>query len=624
MKPLRFAPFIRVSTEKQENRGRSLQDQKTAIIGYVKTLGGTIPESCWQYTGQESASPDSQSEKRMFNRLLQDAKKEIFDAVIVCHTDRWSRDNKKSKEGVEILKTAGVRFFTGTTELDLFNPAHEMQLGVLTEFNEYAAKRLALASLLARIASAREQAEKGLAPINMRLPYGRIRLSDGTWGLDKEKVDRVHAAVNLYLDADHGKGIERIAEIVGIHHAALSRVLHDSLGDTWCREFKSHKFNISESVKYTIPALIEDPETIKAVHNQIQKNRSFTNANKKISYLLSNFVLCGECGSALSGGWHNSRDKVYYKHLDRKSSQCAYSKPIAYIKARLLESVVMAQLEDMFSSPEAIEQKVKEHCAGLPANEKSKTLTLLENEQRQLKAEIQRLMDGYAKGLFTDEELQPLIQEKRTRVNPLAAEIEKLQQELSNTPSEKEIKKAAQAVSKEAKRLMARKKYQNRLEENYRDDRKLIESVFAGKDAEGKRLGVYVWKVDGKWFYELRGNLPWVNRHGELAEDYYVQCVGSGNEGDSTPSTASRKYRTAKRAYTVSWGCWSATGPSSPSARSVLPITPFRISASSVAATHPDPVKCPFPIMACCSSMSFPNLKNTYSKFSASRWKTGG
>lgn len=549
-KPLRFAPFIRVSTEKQENRGRSLQDQKTAIIGYVKTLGGTIPESCWQYTGQESASPDSQSEKRMFNRLLQDAKKGIFDAVIVCHTDRWSRDNKKSKEGVEILKAAGVRFFTGTTELDLFNPAHEMQLGVLTEFNEYAAKRLSLASLLARIANAREQAEKGLAPKNLLLPFARIRQPDGTWGLDEKKAELVRTAVELYLDADNVKGVEPIAEIIGIHYSIVNRVFRHGLGDTWYRDFESKKFNIHETVKYTIPAIIEDPAKIQAVHDRIQKNKCFTSANSKHEYLLSKFVLCGECGSSLSGAFPSGRKRCY-RHLNRQRSQCINSAGSdARIEAQLLESVVMAQLEDMLSSPEAIEKQVAEHCAGSPVNEKSKTLTLLENEQRQLKAEIQRLMDGYAKGLFTDDEVQPLIQEKRTRAIPLADEIEKLQQELSNTPSEKEIKQAAQAVSKEAKRHMGRKKYQDKLEKNFKDDRKFIESVFTGKDAEGKRLGVYVRKVDGKWFYELRGNLPWVNRQGELAEDYYVQCVGSGNEGDSTPSTASRKYRTAKRGYT--------------------------------------------------------------------------
>lgn len=547
-KPLRFAPFIRVSTEKQENRGRSLQDQKTAIIGYVKALGGTIPETCWQYTGQESATPDSQSEKRMFNRLLQDAKKGIFDAVIVCHTDRWSRDNKKSKEGVEILKSAGVRFFTGTTELDLFNPAHEMQLGVLTEFNEYAAKRLAMASLLARIASAREQAEKGEAPKNLRLPYARIRMPDGKWGLDEKKAEQIRIAVSMFLDAENGSGVEKTAKILGMNYASLNRCFRFTLGDNWHREFKSQKFNISETVPYRIPPIIEDPATVQAVHDKMQKNKCYTHANKKRDYLLSKFVLCGECGASFSGAWRNARDKVYYAHLDTKRSHCVYAKPAAHIDAVLLESVVMAQLEDMLSSPEAIEQKVKEHCSKTESSEKLQLLSRFENDQKQLKSEIQRLLDGYAKGLFSDEELQPLIQDKRSRATVLDAEIEKLRDELSNTPSEKDIKRAAQNVSRAAKLAFAHKRMKNILENKYRDDRKLVESVFSGKDEHGKRLGVYVLKRDGKWFYELRGNLPWVSREGELLEDYHLMHVDSGDGGGESPSASNNK--TAKRKYT--------------------------------------------------------------------------
>ena len=41
---LRFAPFIRVSTEQQERMGESLRTQKKRIIQNVKSLGGVIPE----------------------------------------------------------------------------------------------------------------------------------------------------------------------------------------------------------------------------------------------------------------------------------------------------------------------------------------------------------------------------------------------------------------------------------------------------------------------------------------------------------------------------------------------------------------------------------------------------
>jgi site-specific DNA recombinase len=118
--PLRFAPLIRVSTESQATRGESLRTQTTQITQYVKSLNGIIPDNCWKYSGQEHATPEQ--ERAKLSKLLEDSAKGKFDAVIVCDASRWSRDNRKSKEGLQILRNNGVKFFVGTMEYDLFNP----------------------------------------------------------------------------------------------------------------------------------------------------------------------------------------------------------------------------------------------------------------------------------------------------------------------------------------------------------------------------------------------------------------------------------------------------------------------------------------------------------------------
>jgi hypothetical protein len=71
-KPLRFAPFIRVSTERQERQGESLRTQKKRIIQNVKSLGGAIPKHCWKYSGSEHATPDYRLERKMLCQLLED------------------------------------------------------------------------------------------------------------------------------------------------------------------------------------------------------------------------------------------------------------------------------------------------------------------------------------------------------------------------------------------------------------------------------------------------------------------------------------------------------------------------------------------------------------------------
>ena len=141
---LRFAPIIRVSTEGQEKKGESLRTQITQIKQYVQTLGGVIPDHCWQYCGQEHATPNQ--ERRKLDKLLEDSGKNLFDAVIVCDASRWSRDNLRSKVGLETLRKNDIRFFVGTVDYDLFNPEHSFFLGVSAEIGELQARQQTLKS----------------------------------------------------------------------------------------------------------------------------------------------------------------------------------------------------------------------------------------------------------------------------------------------------------------------------------------------------------------------------------------------------------------------------------------------------------------------------------------------
>ena len=168
MAQIKFAPVIRVSTEGQEKRGESLKTQEAQIRQYVASIpDGIIPEYCWKYKGQESATPGQ--ERALFDQLLQDAAKGLFDAIICCDASRWSRDNAKSKAGLEILKANGIRFFIGTMEYDLYDPAQNLFLGMSAEIGEFQARQQALKSIQNRI----KRAQRGIPSVG-RLPYGRI------------------------------------------------------------------------------------------------------------------------------------------------------------------------------------------------------------------------------------------------------------------------------------------------------------------------------------------------------------------------------------------------------------------------------------------------------------------
>jgi DNA invertase Pin-like site-specific DNA recombinase len=89
---------------------------------------------------------------------------------MVTDTSRWSRDNAKSKEYLEVFRQHGIKFFVGTMELDLFVPQHTFILGIGAEVNEYFAREQAYKSIINRI----ERAKKGYPSSSGRFPYGRI------------------------------------------------------------------------------------------------------------------------------------------------------------------------------------------------------------------------------------------------------------------------------------------------------------------------------------------------------------------------------------------------------------------------------------------------------------------
>ena len=178
IKSIRFAPLIRVSTERQERRGESLNTQRKQLETAIQSLGGKVYE--W-YAGQEHATVDQ--ERKILDKLIQDAQEKKYDAVMVVDASRWSRDNLKSKEYIKILKKNSIKFFLGTKELDLYNPEESLILGMGVEIAEYFGRSQAYKSVLGKI----ERAKKGYYPAG-KLPFGRRSdKKEGKWSIDLQK-----------------------------------------------------------------------------------------------------------------------------------------------------------------------------------------------------------------------------------------------------------------------------------------------------------------------------------------------------------------------------------------------------------------------------------------------------
>jgi site-specific DNA recombinase len=506
MTTLRFAPLIRVSTEQQEKK-ESLRTQTEQIKQYVKSLDGTIPDNCWVYSGQEHATPDQ--ERKKLDKLLADSGKNKFDAVIVCDASRWSRDNLKSKEGLNVLRNNGIRFFVGTMEYDLFNPEHCFILGMSAEIGEFQARIQSLKSITNRINRARRN-----IPASGKLPYGRTYDPDKGWGLDEKKVQIIQRAAEQYLN---GMTITQIADLAGMSFTNLWRVLNERSGSTWTCRFQSKELNIDETITMMIPPLL-DEETIARIKEKGAANKTYTHGQITHPYLFSRMIFCAKCGRALFGQANsNNRGKdyyTYYRHPRRSKEDCDWEK---WVPEAQIGPAVLKLLFEMFGDTDRIEQAMQKAIPDLDKIEAMRAeLDDLNKSRKTTLEQRERLISLAAEGVVEKDEVAKRITEIRERLRSIENQIEVLEPQLENLPDPAQIKrrsKLARAVLVDALKHPSVKALDKFLNAPFERQRKIIENAFAGKDREGRRLGVYVEPTDDPerpWRFEIRAVLDQV------------------------------------------------------------------------------------------------------------------
>jgi len=493
MSILRFAPLIRVSTETQAQKGESLNTQKEQIERYVQQLDGTVIS--WEYSGQEHATPDQ--ERKKLDKLLYDATLNIFDAIMVCDLSRWSRDNRRSKDGLAILKANGIRFFVGPSEYDLDSPEQSLFIGMATEMNEFFAKNQSLKSLQSRINRARRN-----IPTTGKLPYARTWSEKEGWGLDIEKHRKIQYAAERYLA---GEKMAKIASTLGMNHPNLWKILTKRSGPEWENVFDNNKFNINESVILKIPPLLSQ-EIIDSILLKAASNKTYTHGQLKYNYLLGRVVFCAECGNAMFGQTNHGKHR-YYRHPRGRVNKC---NPNLWIPALELEDAIIVNLFAMFGDVVRLEKAVEEATPdtnrmdelGLRSVELGKTITDLRRQKNNV---IQAIADG----IIAKDEARSKMEKLREREVLLTEEKTRVEYELSALPDyRKQLSKFLKAVKKFGCLSLA---YQpdtlGKL--NYEEKRRIVQAAFDGKNpATGKRLGVYVSKVDDTWHYDIRGIIP--------------------------------------------------------------------------------------------------------------------
>ena len=489
---LNFAILARISADPPDKRKTSLETQISQCQNAVESLRGKVVKI---YSGIEHGTPDY--ERKILSQLIEDAQAGKFNAVMVASTDRWSRDNQKSKEYLKIFQHNGTKFFVLGMEYNLHNPESFALLSMGVEISELYASQFAYKVMMNKILRAR----KNIPSASGKLPFGRtFNRQTLQWGVDKDKQKLVKLMGKKYL---RGMNFVELSKEFHIPQVSIWNIFRQA-GDTYTLHFESKRFNIKEEVVLKIPPLL-DHEMIQQI-NEKRKSRLFWDKNNiKHQYLFSKFIFDKETGHALTG---LTSDKQYYRNYHPSG------KPYL-IRADLIEDRVYKELIDMILHEKKIHQAV--YGENNLEQQKENLLQEIEDKKSQLDL-IQKKKNNFlsAIGNFSGSEsdIRKFLDRVRGKIIDLEKDEERLTREIKALEDEIKIIPTKEELNNIREQLLVRQ-----IEESWRrtpeafdklpfeKKRALLKVLFGGRDSSGRRFGIYVQPQGKRYEVTVYGRL---------------------------------------------------------------------------------------------------------------------
>lgn len=404
---LRVTFYARVSTESDEQLN-SLDSQIIYYENYIKE------NKKWTYIPgyiDEGISGSSVKKRKEFLKMIEDAKKGLFDLIITKEVSRFSRNLSDSIKYTQMLLQHNVGVYFQTNGINTFDPNSEFILNMMASLAQEEVKRLSL-----RVKWGHKNAIK----------KGRILGSNNITGYNKENSiltineEEAHKIRRIFLLYASGKyGLNKLGQELyqeGITNTSnnqydketLKRIIQNPKYKGYYRGHTTEVIDYRLKKRKIIPKeeqLIYKDKNIPEIvpielwekANNILKERSKlkNNKNKKIStYPYTNKLICKK---------HNS---PYYRKIIRnntityacnhyiKNGLSACNSPI--IKEEDLNNIVRIIINKMIGS---YKTKIKEELLRIYLNQSKD-----ENKLKELVYKKEKLLDLYISNNISKEE----------------------------------------------------------------------------------------------------------------------------------------------------------------------------------------------------------------------------
>lgn len=441
------AIYCRVSTDKQEQEGTSLDSQLSACLKLSSDRGYEVKH---QY--QESMS-GLNIDRPKLNELRELARNKKIDVIICYALDRLSRDPVHLILFQDEFEKNNIELILVTETID------SSDLGkLILHVRGYAAKLETLKIKERTTRGRKTRALSGKVPSgsNSRLfGYDYIPASKGESGkriIDQAEAKTVKDIFEWYLAGETTYTIAMKLRGLNIptpkggkwFKHSVSYILSNTayIGKTYCYRMDSRssirpKEEWIELPGYT-PAII-DEKVFNAVQEQIRNNRHVPKNTSNRQYLLHGHIFCKRCGKMYWSGVRTQKKngKQYeYRRYRCSGRHGVYAKVRCdnpQVTASSIENQVWAEIEKLIAKPKVVIAELNKKQKEANLTSISSLLEELNLIQRQLK-EVEKqqglLLKSFLMG-FSEEQTKEQNKELAARKDELLQKRNNLEQKIT-------------------------------------------------------------------------------------------------------------------------------------------------------------------------------------------------
>lgn len=205
------AIYVRVSTITQVKEGHGLEIQEGICRDYCDLKRFDV---YGVYSDPGVSGTTKPLDRPGLSRLLDDAKKGRFDAIVFGSLDRIAREIMITFEIINLLKDYSIEIISCKEEIDTTTYQGKFKLSIYAAVNE-----LELGTIKARLTMGRDMKLLKDGDVGGRMPYGYIRLG-GEITLNPETL---HVILFIFSQHSEGTAMNRIAEVLNDNQVPTQR-----------------------------------------------------------------------------------------------------------------------------------------------------------------------------------------------------------------------------------------------------------------------------------------------------------------------------------------------------------------------------------------------------------------